>query len=200
MRVFDPMTGRSYFSKRRRRYNELGEPRELTFSCFRHFPLLSRDRTREWFRESLDVARKELGFQLWAYVLMPNHVHLLVYPRNSGDRMPAFLQAIKEPVGRKAIAHLRKHAPDWLTRLRVQEGSRVRYRFWQPGGAYDRSITSAATLRYSIDYIHNNPVRLGLVATPEEWEWSSARWFAGIRPIPIEIDSAVLEELSVPRR
>jgi putative transposase len=47
-----------------------------------------------------------------------------------------------------------------------------------------------------IQYLHGNPVRRGLVAKAEDWEWSSARWYAGLRQVPIEMDAMVLEELS----
>jgi putative transposase len=238
MRIVDPRTGRIYVEKRRCRYNEIGQARELTFSCYRHYAFLSRDRTREWFREALEAARANFGFQLWAYVLMPEHVRLLVYPgssvarperskerddhvnqqanpnvarpeRSEGREEPArpsktqgvppddarfsrFLQAVKEPVARKGIAYLKAHAPAWLPRLTVREGRRVRHRFWQPGGGYDRNITDPASLRSMIEYIHANPVRRGLVSKAEEWEWSSARWFAGLRPVKIEMANLVL--------
>jgi putative transposase len=128
---------------------------------------------------------------------MPEHVHLLVYPGESLVQMSAFLQAVKVPVARKAIRHLKDHASDWLTRLTVPEGRRVRHRFWQPGGGYDRNITSIETLRAMIEYIHANPVRRGLVARAEDWEWSSARWYAGLRPAKLEIDENVLMELEM---
>jgi putative transposase len=195
MRIIDPETGRPYLEKRRQRYNLPGQPRELTFSCYRQYPFLSRERTREWFREALEAARSKFGFQVWAYVLMPDHLHLLVYPGNSPDQFSRFLQAVKEPVGRKAVAHLKANAPDWLERITVREGKRVRHRFWQPGGGYDRNTISSWTLRSMIEYIHANPVRRGLVSRPEDWEWSSARWFAGMRPVKIEMDCQVLEEL-----
>ena len=115
------------------RYNEPGQPRELTFSYYRRYAFLSRDRTREWFCEALDEARTKVGFQLWAYVVMPEHIHILVYPGDGPERMPGFLQAVKEPVARKAIRYLKSKAPDWLARVRVREGSRLRHRFWQPG-------------------------------------------------------------------
>src|SRR5437763_11039394 len=101
-----------------------------------------------------------------------------------------------EPVARQAIAYLKAKAPQWLARLTVHEGQRVRHRFWQPGGGYDRNITSTEALRAMIDYIHANPVRRGLVARVEHWEWSSARWYAGIQPVRIEMDSQVLVELA----
>ncbi len=47
-----------------------------------------------------------------------------------------------------------------------------------------------------IDYIHANPVRRGLVARAEDWEWSSARWYAGLRPVKLEMDQGVLTELA----
>jgi putative transposase len=195
MRIDDPQTGKSYVGKRRVRYNEPGQPRELTFSCYRHYAFLGRDRTRAWFCEALDAARSKFAYQLWAYVIMPEHIHVLVYPGDASEQMSAFLQALKEPVARKAIRHLQNQAPEWLERVTVQEGRRERHRFWQPGGGYDRNITSSEALRAMIDYLHANPVRRGLVARAEDWEWSSARWFAGLRPVKLEMDQGVLEEL-----
>jgi putative transposase len=196
MRLVDPNSGRRYVEKRRVRYNEPGQPRELTFSCYRHYAFLGRDRTRTWFCEALQEARTKIGFQLWAYAIMPEHVHLLVYPGNVPERMSAFLQAVKEPVARLAIRHLKESAPEWLARVTVREGARQRRRFWQPGGGYDRNITSIEALRSVIDYIHANPVRRGLVARAEDWEWSSARWYAGLRPVKLEMDESVLMELA----
>lgn len=43
-----------------------------------------------------------------------------------------------------------------------------------------------------IDYIHRNPVRRELIRTPEEWPWSSARWYAGLRDVPLAIDDTLL--------
>jgi putative transposase len=196
MRIVDPETGKSYV-ERRVRFNEAGQPRELTFSCYRHHAFLGRDRTREWFCGALDEAHRKLAYQLWAYVVMPEHVHVLVYPGDAADRMSAFLQAVKEPVARKGIRYLRDHASELLAQVTVPEGQRVRHRFWQPGGGYDRNITSIETLRAMIDYIHANPVRRGLVTRAEDWEWSSARWYAGLRPVRLEMDERVLTELEM---
>jgi putative transposase len=196
MRLVDPSTGRSFIEKRRRRYDEPGQPRELTFSCYRRHPFLARQRVREWFCDALAAARSRFGIQVWAYVLMPDHAHVLVYPGPAAPPMSRFLQALKEPVARKAIAYLKDHAPAWLERLTVREGRRIRHRFWQPGGGYDRNVTQSATLCSMIEYFHANPVRRGLVAHAEDWEWSSARWFLGRRPVPIEMDPMILDELA----
>ena len=110
--------------------------------------------------------------------------------------MSRFLQAVKEPPARKALRYLEAHAPQWLSRLTVREGQRQRRRFWQPGGGYDRNITSVRTLRAMIAYIHANPVRRGLLTRTQDWEWSSARWYAGLRPVQLEMNQEVLAELA----
>src|SRR5207249_1359698 len=98
---------------------------------------------------------------------------------------------------RKAIRHLKAKDPAWLARLAVQEGKRLRHRFWQPGAGYDRNVTSSKTLRAMIEYIHANPVRRGLVDHAVDWQWSSARWFAGLDTVKIAMDDTILKELSL---
>ncbi len=172
-----------------RRINEPGHAHELTFSCYRRLPLLSRDRSRKWLIEAIETARQTMRFDLWAYVIMPEHAHILVRPRDPSYDMSRLLWQIKRPVGRRAIQYLEEHDPRWLNRLlTVHADGKIERRFWQSGGGYDRNVVEASTLYSMIDYIHLNPVRRGQVDRPEDSEWSSARWYAGIRPVPIEID------------
>jgi putative transposase len=166
-----------------------GQARELTFSCHGRLPLLSKDRTRGWLVEAIEAARARWGFKLWAYVVMPEHVHLLVLPASDGCDVAAIVRAIKQPVAMRAMHHLRDHAPDWLRRLEVvTQAGEVKHRFWLAGGGYDRNITEPSTVHACIDYLHENPVRRGLVATGVEWSWSSARWYAGLDDGPLRID------------
>src|SRR5438874_6100457 len=107
MRIIDPQTGNSYVEKRRQRFNEPNQPRELTFSCYRGFPFLQRDRTREWFREALEDARTEFGFQLWAYVVMPDHIEIPITAGSVPQGMSALLCIWKEPIYRNGISILK---------------------------------------------------------------------------------------------
>lgn len=175
--------------KRVKSYNEPGHAHELTFSCFQRLPLLSRDRTRQWFLEALASARTRCNLALWAYVIMPEHVHVLVGPREAVYEVRLIRTALKVPVQRTALAYLRRHAPHFLGRLRdEQPNADVHYRFWQRGGGYDRNITDPATLRAVIEYIHNNPVRRGLVSRATDWPWSSARFYAGMADAGLPMD------------
>ena len=175
---------------RRQATNEPGHAHELTFTCFHSYPFLSAERTCQWLAEEVNEARRVLDFQVWAYVFMPEHVHLLVYPKRSFYEMAAVLKAIKEPVGRKAIKYLREHAPLWLPKITVKHGKRKERRFWQAGGGFDNTALDPQVILRMIEYIHGNPVRRGLVLRPEDWKWSSAGWFEGknsLRPDRVDV-------------
>jgi putative transposase len=170
-------------------FNDSAHAHELTFSCHHRWPLLNKDRSREWVIESLDLARAKYDVELWAYVIMPEHVHALLYPRRDVYDMAKVLQTIKQSVARRATNYLRANAPEWLERLKVtRPGGRVEYRFWEQGGGYDRNIFSAKAAWASIHYLHDNPVRRGLVDAATDWTWSSARWYAGLEGVPLEMD------------
>jgi len=175
--------------KRVRTYNIPGHAHELTFSCFQRLPLLSKDRTCRWFVDAMESARRELKLSLWAYVIMPEHVHIVLCPREAAYEVRLIRTALKVPVARKALKFLRQSAPSFLERLKdLQPNGKFSYRFWQRGGGYDRNATEPATLLHMIEYIHNNPVRRGLVPSPTDWIWSSARFYAGCPDVPIRMD------------
>ena len=173
---------------RRRNINEPGHAHELTFSCYQGFQFLTRERVCQWLAESLDAARAEYSFDLWCYVFMPEHVHLVVCPRQKVYDIAQIRRSIKEPVARHAIAWLEEYSPEWIDKITVKKGERVRRCFWQPGGGYDRNIIEPETLMKMIDYIHRNPVRRGLVERGRVWRWSSAAWFDDLTRGPIALD------------
>ena len=175
--------------RHRRSYNEPGHAHELTFSTYKGYKFLSRDRTRHWLIESINEARESLGFDVWAYVIMPEHVHLIVHPWTSEYEISKIIGRIKEPVGRRAIEYIQSTSPEWLDRITRNRGRRVERLFWQTGGGYDRNITRGSTLLKMVDYIHMNPVRRGLVDQVADWRWSSAAWYEGAIDVPMEIDA-----------
>ena len=71
----------------------------------------------------------------------------------------------------------------------------MRRRFWQPGGGCDKNAFVIATVHPMIDDIHANPERRGLVERPTDWKWSSARWYAGMTPVPMEMDRTLPSRL-----
>ncbi len=172
-----------------RHYNIPYHAHFLTFSCYQQFPLLSRKRTRRWLLEAIIKAKEKHKYALWSYVIMPEHVHLLVYPMNEKYNISLFLKIIKQSVARKAKYYLKENNPAWLNKLTVQRGAKNVFRFWQTGPGYDRNINSEDELLEKIHYVHNNPVRRGLVSVPKEWKWSSASWYEGDRDAILPIDN-----------
>jgi len=184
-----------------------GEPHFLTFSCYQRLPLLSKDRTRQWLVDSLELARANHGFHLWAWVIMPEHVHLLLWPpfglvssdpHGTRGRIRGILSSIKRPVAEKAIAHLTRHAPDYLRRLTVINENRTYHRFWQAGSGHDENVAEPAALHALVDYIHLNPVRRGLVQRPEDWPWSSFRAWETLPAALLKVDRTLTETLEIP--
>ena len=147
-----------------RRYG-LGHDHFLTFSCYPRQPFLAEAQVREVFEASLVTMRRKYGFSVDSYVVMPEHVHLLVSEPQRGLLSKA-IQALK---------------------LSVSMRSRERP-FWQ-AHYYDFNVSEHEKFVEKLRYIHRNPVRRGLVATPESWKWSSFRHYqTGMRGT-VEIES-----------
>jgi putative transposase len=175
--------------KTRRAWNELGHAHYLTYSCYQRLPLLSRDRVRRWVVAALQRTRQELDVALWAYVIMPEHVHVLLHPRAADYEMRKILVALKQPVAKAARRWLVEHgAQRWLERLTVTYPSREVFRFWQSGGGFDHNVFREKTVPAIVEYIHANPVRRGLVQDPTDWPWSSARFWEGYSDVPLRMD------------
>ncbi len=169
-----------------RHYDVPGHAHELTFSCVDMLPLFSDNDTCEWFVRSLSMASRTHQFHLWAFVLMPNHAHVLILPLEEDYSISHILKSIKQSVARRYMNLLRTTPEEKLTdhqRILVRKG-----RFWQEGPGFDRNVHGTRTVHAMIAYIHNNPVRKGLVECAEDWEWSSARAWAELGESPIPID------------
>ncbi len=119
-----------------------------------------------------------IGYHLHAWVVMPNHVHVLVEPlagKPIGELIAAWksvstrrILAVGSKPGRATV--LGRNPPACRPSIRVA----VKRQLWQPD-YWDRYIRNERHYRAVLEYIHQNPVKAGLVAKAEEWPWSSAR-------------------------
>jgi len=161
------------------------DARSLTFSCYQRLPFLGRDRARAWMIQAIRLAREKHPIHIWAYVVMSEHIHLLIWPHERSFKVENLLSTAKQSVSKRALNWLRNNDPQYLATL---TGS---FHFWQDGPGYDRNLYSPKAIWNDIDYIHENPVRRGLVEQAAQWEWSSARAYAGWPDplIPIDFES-----------
>lgn len=147
------------------RYQQAGDFHFITFSCYRRTAHLATPAARDLFERSLESIRTRYLFFVIGYVVMPEHVHLLVSePRRA--TLARVLQALK-----LSVAVRSRERPFWQRRY------------------YDFNVHSEFKRTEKLRYIHRNPVTRGLVSEPGQWAWSSFRhWATGERGT-VEIES-----------
>jgi putative transposase len=175
------------YTKQFERWDLPGDAHELTFSCYKKQKFLTSERALGWLKDAIVGSREKYHYHLWAYVFMPDHVHLLIYPPEDPHSVSAIEKTIKQSVSRKVTYYLEDHNPEGLKKLATGFKS-APYAFWQPGPGYDRNMTSSKVVHASVDYIHNNPVAAGLVDYVDEWTWSSYIEWNSPGSGPISID------------
>ncbi len=148
------------------RYQQARQLHFITFSCYQRAPFLSTSLARDVFVRILETVRGWYDFYLVGYVVMPEHVHLLM-SEPSRNALATTLQMLKQMTCRKLF----------------NEG-----RFWQER-YYDFNVWTEHKQVEKLRYIHRNPVKRGLVTNPEDWSWSSFRHYMTGEESAVEIES-----------
>jgi putative transposase len=167
------------------RFERSHDIRFLTFSTYQRLPIFRNDRIKDRFEQHLAAARTRHRFHLYGWVVMPEHVHLLLWPSLPKHTVTSALHALKRSFAQEVISRWRALGAKVLEQLLAPDGST---RFWQRGGGYDRNIFTDEEFEEKLRYIHNNPVARGLIQRPEDWPWSSARWYMGMRDGTLPMD------------
>ena len=102
------------YQKKCKRLNFPGDAHELTFSCYNKQTFLLDNLVRLKLCETIAVARELHNFDLWAYVIMPEHVHLLIWPRDDYYSISKILTTIKQPVSKSFMFNVKKENPGLL--------------------------------------------------------------------------------------
>lgn len=170
-----------------KRLNAVHHAHALTFSCYCNRAFFKRLYLCDWLVDALRQSRRKHQYSLWGYVIMPNHVHLLIRPETPDYSISTILQSLKQPVSVKAIRWLKEKNSDGLKLLATEQKDRP-YRFWQKGGGFDQNITDFDALKEVLGYIHMNPVRKELAKNPLDWYYSSAAVWAGVGQKPLSVD------------
>ena len=146
------------------RYEHTGNFHFITFSCFHRLRYLSTASARDLFEDALERVRQRYRFVVAGYVVMPEHVHLLI-----GEPQKGLVSGVIHSL-KLSVAKRRAERPFWLPRY------------------YDFPVHNEEKRREKLRYIHRNPVVRGLVSRPEDWVWSSFRHYAtgGVGIVEIE--------------
>ena len=152
-----------------------GDLHFVTFSCYRRRPFLGTRRARDWFLKVLKEVRLRYRFQLLGYVVMPEHVHLLISEPQKANPSKV-LQVLKQKVSR-TLRRGRRSYKGQLS-LPFREAPVDVEHFWQRR-FYDFNVWSAKKVKEKLEYMHANPVQRKLVLRPRDWPWSSWSYYAG---------------------
>src|SRR5579863_5177575 len=142
----------------------------ITCSCYRRKPLLGTARKRDVFLKILDGVRTRYRFLLVGYVVMPEHIHLLISEPKIGTPSTA-MQVLKQRVSRLLRRKVRRRIPNQLALWQDAPVKELRS-FWQRR-FYDFNVWSRKKHIEKLHYMHMNPVKRGLVSAPQLWKWSS---------------------------
>jgi putative transposase len=142
----------------------------ITFSCYRRQQELGTPRKRDVFEAELERVRGWYGWYIYGYLVMPEHVHLLV---SEPERTPlsVAMQMLKQVVSQK------------LRRPGLRRFWQVRY--------YDLPVWNERKFKQKLRYIHRNPVLRGLAKDPGDWKWSSYRHYVTGEPGVVAIESEI---------
>ena len=159
---------------RLRRLSGSGYQHFITSSCYRRRPLLGTARRRSLFLKILEEVRRRYRFAVIGYVVMPEHFHLLLSEPDCGTPSTV-MQVLKQRFARKVLREIRARKNEaqgsiWREALDTGHVWQSRY--------YDFLVRTEQKRVEKLRYMHGNPVKRGLVLEPDQWAWSSFRWYA----------------------
>ena len=157
-----------------------GDWHYITCSCYHRLPFLGTAKRRDLFLKLFEETRKKYQFVVAGYVVMPEHIHLLIGEPKVGTP-PVVMQVLKQRMSLRCRQKRRR--PKYQLDLLSDD---LPPAFWQPR-SYDFNVGTKKKYKEKLNYIHFNPVKRGLVSSPELWRWSSFRhyWYGEEGPVKI---------------
>jgi putative transposase len=179
-----------------RHHDHDGRVRFVTFSTHRRLPILTNNEFRAHVVRAIEVARDHHRFRLLAYVIMPEHVRLVIFPQRE-SQVGEIIGEIKELAAKPILETLRERHSARLPRLSVTRDGITRFAVWEKR-CYDHNCREDKDVGEKIAYCHRNPVTRGLVTDPAQWRYSSFAASCGVTHAPLEIDEPIFDDSSHP--
>ncbi len=143
----------------------------ITCSCYRRLPFLGSAKARDRFLSILEETRQRYRFVVVGYVVMPEHIHLLITEPEATTRSTV-MQVLKQRTAHALLPRRKRHDP----RQRPLFGEESKRAFWQ-ARFYDFNVWTTKKRVEKLRYMHRNAVKRRLVDSPEHWRWSSYRHY-----------------------
>ena len=156
----------------------------LTFSTVNWIDVFSGKKYRDIVIDSLRYCQQEKGLELYGFVIMSNHIHMLARAKE-GYKLSAILRDMKKHTSKqiiKSIQNTNESRKEWLLTVMLEAGKKnSKKQTFQPwrNDNHPIELYKPETIKQKLNYIHNNPVEAGIVEKPEEYIYSSAKSYAG---------------------
>jgi putative transposase len=155
----------------------------ITCSCYQRLPFLGTAHARDQFLSILEQTRQRYRFVVVGYVVMPEHFHLLISEPEVGT--PSTVMQVVKQRSARALLPKKKLRDRRQRQLFVEEPRRA---FWQER-FYDFNVWTSKKRVEKLRYMHRNPVKRGLVDSPEKWRWSSYRHYLLGEIGPVQVNT-----------
>ena len=168
-----PVMGRS-------RYKILDEDCSyfITSSIVGKLPLFRDQKIIAMITDGLAFLIKDRNIQIYAYVIMPDHIHLIAEGKELSKHVSSFKSFSARQIIDYLISQGRTHELSTFRNLKLAHKKDREHQVWSEG-FHPKQISSDEMMEQKINYIHHNPVKAGLVANELDWQHSSARFYAG---------------------
>lgn len=155
----------------------------VTSTIVEWLPVFTTDHRCDLLVRSFEYCRTNKDLKIYGWVILDNHFHAIV----SAPQLPQVMSDLKRHTARKIVTLLHEQNAEWLLNqfqhYRARHKSQSEFQIWQEG-YQPQSIASDEIMLQKLEYLHNNPVKRGLVAAPEHWRYSSAHeWLDGAMPV-----------------
>jgi putative transposase len=167
-------------------YDHDNRARFITFCTYKKLPLLTNNKFRKIIIQSICEARKAYYFKLLSYVIMPEHIHMVIIPAVD-VKVGSLIGDIKKASSKSIHRLLKDSGSDLVKKLTGRRDGKNKFAFWQRR-CYDHNCRTEESVWEKVNYCHYNPVKRGLVKSPGDWRWSSYRWYEGGKDVMLDLD------------
>ena len=166
-------------------YTGEGHAHFITFGTSGKRKVLGIAHARQIVISTLSSLTSKYRLNVCGFVIMPDHVHALFWLPDDLV-LPDVMRVWKSTSAHWLRKYYERTNPDFINLLKTRRNGRELICFWQRR-YYDFNVKSSEKAREKLDYMHNNPVKKGLCKYPEDWIWSSARWYKCHRSVGVDI-------------
>ena len=156
----------------------------VSFAVVHWIDVFTRKKYSDTLVESLCYCQKEKGLIIYAWCIMPSHVHLIIGTKK--EPMQSILRDFKSftsrSIRKEIVKHPKESRREWMTQMMKKAGMENRknkdWQFWQQNN-HPIELCSNSIVDQKLEYLHYNPVSAGYIESPEQWVYSSAKDYYG---------------------